>query len=263
MTEPHDPADVERRNRAFWDADADDYQTANGEQLACAPEAWGVWRIPEPELEALGDVDGRAVLELGCGAAQWSISIAGRGARAVGLDQSAAQLSHARRLADTAGVDMGLVLASATATPFPDESFDVVFCDHGAMSFCDPLLSLPEVARILRPEGILVFCASTPVVYWTWDQRRERQSRRLRHGAFHEGAWDLGDGTVDYAPMHGEWIRLFRANGLAVEDLVELRAPKGATTSYSGFVPYRWARRWPAEQIWKVRKESGRTPSTT
>jgi hypothetical protein len=55
---------------------------------------------------------------------------------------------------------------------------------------------------------------------------------------------------------YGEWIRLFRANGLVVEDLVELRPPEGATTTYTEFTSYEWARRWPAEQIWKVRKKS-------
>ena len=60
--------------------------------------AWGVWQIPEAELHVLGDVDGRDILELGCGAAQWSIALAQAGARPVGLDLSDRQLEHARRL---------------------------------------------------------------------------------------------------------------------------------------------------------------------
>ena len=41
-----DVTDHVRRNRAFWDADADDYQAAHGDLLARHPKAWGVWRIP-------------------------------------------------------------------------------------------------------------------------------------------------------------------------------------------------------------------------
>ena len=41
--------------------------------------------------------------------------------------------------------------------PLADSSFDLVFCDHGAMSFCDPAVTLPEVARLLRPGGRFVF----------------------------------------------------------------------------------------------------------
>ncbi|MGI9184330.1 MAG: RNA polymerase sigma factor [Solirubrobacteraceae bacterium] len=43
------------------------------------PDAWGVWQRPESELNVLGDVAGRDVLELGCGAAQWSIALRERG----------------------------------------------------------------------------------------------------------------------------------------------------------------------------------------
>ena len=55
-----------------------------------------MWQLPESELRVLGDVAGKDVLELGCGAAQWSILLAGQGARVVGLDNSERQLEHAR-----------------------------------------------------------------------------------------------------------------------------------------------------------------------
>jgi len=151
-------------------------------------------------------------------------------------------------------VSVSLLLASASAMPVADASFDVVFCDHGAMSFCDPAASVPEVARLLRPGGLLAFSAATPLLYLTYDATRDRQTRKLRHRAFGRREWSFGDGTTDFCVPTGEWLRLFHAHGLVPEDLVELRAPKGATTTYSGYVPYRWARRWPAEQIWKVRK---------
>src|SRR5262249_37933086 len=85
-------SEYERRNREFWDADADAYQSAHAADLDRAPRAWGVWRIPEADVDALGDVVGRDVLEYGCGAAQWSIALARMGARPVGLDQSRSQL---------------------------------------------------------------------------------------------------------------------------------------------------------------------------
>src|ERR1700736_699806 len=86
-----------RMNRAHWDAETDDSETHHGETLARAPLACGVWSILGSELRVLGDVRGKDVLELGCGAAQWSIALAKRGARCVGLDNSARQLEHARR----------------------------------------------------------------------------------------------------------------------------------------------------------------------
>jgi hypothetical protein len=39
-----------------------------------------------------------------------------------------------------------------------------------------------------------------------------------------------------------------------VEDLIELQAPADVQTTFSDFVPAAWARRWPAEHIWKLKK---------
>ena len=252
MTGPH-----ERRNRAFWDADADDYQAVHQADLrAGRARAWGAWRVPEAEVSILGDVAGLDVLEYGCGAAEWSIALAADGAAPVGLDVSQAQLRHARRRQAEHGVAFPLVAASGEATPFRDASFDLVFCDHGAMSFCDPALSVPEVARLLRPGGRLAFRLATALVYLTYDRRRDRQSRRLRGDYFEMRCFDSGEGTVDFQVPYGEWLALFRASGLVVEDLVELRPPPDATTTYTDFVPLAWARRWPAEEIWSLRRET-------
>jgi SAM-dependent methyltransferase len=246
----------EQHNREFWDADADDYQALHGDDLTRRARAWGAWRIPESELGVLGDVSGRDVLEFGCGAGQWSIALASNGARPVGLDQSVVQLTHARANCDSAGATLPLVAASGEATPFRNASFDVVFCDHGAMSFCDPAVTVREVARLLRPRGLIAFCHATPLVYLTWDTRRERQDTRLHRSYWELGRMDFDEGTIDFQLPHGEWIRLLRAHGFDVEDLIELRPPEGGTTTYDEFVPAGWARRWPAEQIWRARKRA-------
>ncbi len=138
--------------------------------------------------------------------------------------------------------------------PVADASFDIVFCDHGAMSFCDPAQSVPEVARLLRPGGLLAFCATAPLLYFTYDADARPPDPAPPPPRVRPPALAVRRRHSDYCVPTGEWLRLFPANGLVAEDLVELRAPKGATTTFTDFAPYRWARRWPAEQIWKVRK---------
>ncbi len=236
-------------NRAFWDADADAYQATHGPTLAAAPDAWGIWRIPEATVGALGAVAGLDVLEYGCGAAQLGLALAARGARVTGLDQSAAQLGHARRNATTADRPLPLVAASATAAPFADASFDLVVCDHGAMSFCDPARTVPECARLLRDGGRLVFSTGTQLCYLTWDAEAGRQTRKLRTPWRPRWVVPSPDGTVDVVWSHGEWIRTLTAHDFVVDDLVELLAPPGARTTHD-FAPHAWARRWPAEEIW-------------
>lgn len=242
------------KNREFWELTSDEYQQAHGPALARAPVAWGVWRIPESELQVLGELAGSRVLELGCGAAQWSCALAERGVHPVGMDLSARQLAHARAHARGAAVSVPLVRAHADAVPFRDGSFDVVFCDHGAMTFAAPASAVPEAARVLRAGGLFAFCMSTPLRDICAHPRTFETTTTLHGEYFALGALDDGE-TVNAQLPYGAWIRLFRASGLRVEDLIELRAPAGATTSYGDYVPVSWASRWPAEHIWKLRKE--------
>ena len=108
------------RNRELWDQFAADYQMKHGGQLAASGgTAWGVWQLPESQLRVLGDVSGRDVLELGCGAAQWSIALYGLGARVTALDNSARQLAHARVLMAAAAMDFPLVHARRSLRDWP------------------------------------------------------------------------------------------------------------------------------------------------
>jgi SAM-dependent methyltransferase len=105
-----------QRNRRAWDRESDAYQATPRQQLRDSGGiAWGLWQIPEAELRVIGEVAGRDVVELGCGACQWAIALAQRGARMTGLDVSTRQLQHAREAMDAAGVDFPLVCASAEA----------------------------------------------------------------------------------------------------------------------------------------------------
>jgi SAM-dependent methyltransferase len=211
-----------------------------------------VWQIPEDELQVLGDVAGKNMLELGCGGAQWSISLASLGARPVGLDLSPRQLEHARRAMAEAGVEFPLIEASAEDVPLEDGSFDIVFCDHGAFNFADPMRLVPQCARLLRTGGLLAFSMVTPIFDIFWENEREAVGDEPRNNYFEHRGFEDDEG-VDFQLPYGEWIRLFRANGLVVEDLVELRPPPDAKSSYD-LVTVDWARRLPAEHIWKLRK---------
>ena len=244
----------EARNRVAWDEFSDEYQERHGGQLAASGgNAWGTTQIPESQLNVLGEVAGKDVLEFGCGAAQWSIALASQGARPVGLDTSARQLDHARRLMADAGVTFPLVHASAEDVPLSDAAFDIVFCDHGAMTFADPYRTVPEAARLLRPGGLFAFNNNSPIETICWPLDADEVSDQLVLDYFDLHTIDDG-GTVTYQLPYGEWIRLFRANGFTVEDLIEPRPPPDATSSYRSPESMAWALRWPAESIWRLRR---------
>ena len=247
-----------RANLASWEADSADYQRRHSEFLARWDHfGWGTWAIPEDEVHALGDVDGLDALEFGCGAAQFGIHVAMRGASVVGLDFSANQLAAAPANMDAAGVHFPLVRGDAEELPFADASFDLVFCDHGAVGFTDPTRTVPEVARVLRPGGRFVFSGTTPFIFVTWPMIEGPPGRTLERSYFESRRmrWDEDDPSFEYQMPYGEWIRLFRANGFVIEDLIELRPAADAETAFTHYATKEWARDFPAEQIWKVRKE--------
>ncbi len=243
------------RNRAFWNDLADSYQATQGPQLAIHGAAWGVWQIPEDEVRALGEVAGRDTIELGCGAAQWSIALARRGARAVAIDISERQLEHAHRLVDASRTQVTLLQASAEAVPLPDAAFDIAFCDHGALIFSDPDRTIPEAARLLRDGGLLAFSMHTPLAEVCWPATEDEPIDRLANDYFGLRVVDVGASPhVEFQLTYGDWIRCFVRNGFEILDLVELRPAADATSTYRTDVSREWARRWPLEHIWRLRR---------
>ena len=243
------------RNREAWDRFAADYVESGHRNWASDEVTWGIFSVPESQIGMLPpDLAGLDAVELGCGTGYVSAWMARRGARPVGIDNSPAQLETARRFQAEFGLEFPLHLGDAEQTPFADESFDFAISEYGAAIWCDPYRWIPEAARILRPGGRLSFLGnSVLLMLTTGDDDEVPVSERLERPLFgmHRFAW--GNGSVEFHLPHGEMIGLLRDSGFEIEDLVEVQIPEGATTSYP-FVTAEWARRWPAEEVWKVRK---------
>ena len=203
------------------------------------------------------DLDGLDAIELGCGTGYVSAWLARRGARPVGIDNSPKQLETATRLQAEHGLDFPLLLGNAERVPYPDASFDFAISEYGAALWADPYAWIPEAARLLRPGGRLVFLTNHLLAFLTVpdleaDGPADERLKRPMFG-MHSTSWPDEPESVEFHLAHGDWIRLLRANGFEIEDLVEVRAPEGATTRYEWMSP-EWARQWPCEEAWKVRK---------
>jgi SAM-dependent methyltransferase len=244
------------RNRSAWDEWAADYAGAGLRSWAAADPTWGIWAIPEAQAGVLpAGLDGLDTIELGCGTGYVSSWLARRGARPVGLDNSAAQLATARQLQQRFGRRFPLIQASAEHTPLSDGAFDLAISEYGASIWCDPYAWIPEAARLLRPGGQLIFLVNSVLLMLTIpDEDDLPATERLQRPFFgmHRFEWP-GDESVEFHLGHGDLIRLLRRCGFEIEDLIELRPEPGAISSHP-LATIEWARQWPSEEVWKARK---------
>ncbi|MGA2805120.1 MAG: class I SAM-dependent methyltransferase [Acidimicrobiales bacterium] len=249
------PLDHVRANVEAWEARGDEQAKLARRQWAAPEPTWGVFAIPESVAKILPPrLEGARTAELGCGTGYVSAWLARRGALPVGVDPAAGQLRIARQCQDEFGLRFPLVRAAGEQVPLRDAAFDLVISEYGAAIWADPYLWIPEAARLLRRGGELVFLGnSTLLMLCAPDEDGVVAAERLCRPQFgmYRFEWP-DDPTVEFHLGHGDWIRLLRANGFEVEDLIELR-PAAGTTSDWPLVDPEWARRWPCEEAWRAR----------
>ena len=252
------PAHV-RENRRYWDAMAGDWVASGERNWAAQEPTWGIWGVPESELAMLpADMTGMRAIELGCGTGYVSAWMARRGARVTGIDASERQLATARRLAAEHDVDLELVHGNAEATPFPDAAFDFAISEYGAAIWCDPYRWILEAWRLLEPGGRLVFLAHHPLatVCSPWDGASIEERLIRPYFGLHRVDWtevEVDPGGIEFTLPLSDWMALFRRSGFVLEDLREPR-PAGGGAEAVFFVTADWARRWPSEIVFKLRK---------
>jgi SAM-dependent methyltransferase len=138
------------RRRGSW--------AANPPSLRFPPEAYldhEPWI--RPALQRLGALEGKRILDFGCGHGMASVILALAGAQVTAFDLSAGYLHEARLRAQANDVNVHVVLADGARLPFADKSFDAIWgvaiLHHLALN-----QAAPEIKRVLRPGGSAVFC---------------------------------------------------------------------------------------------------------
>jgi SAM-dependent methyltransferase/GNAT superfamily N-acetyltransferase len=243
-------------NREAWDGYAPSYAGAGARAWGAAP-SWGELGVPDAELGLLNDdLTGLDVVELGCGTGYVSAWCRRRGARlVVGLDNSPMQLATAVSLQRQHGEPFPLLLGDAERAPFADASFDLAISEYGAAIWCDPRRWIPEAARVLRPGGRLVFLGNSVLSMLCapeFEVEPIGPTLRRPQRDIHRFEWPDTPG-VEFHVSHGDMIRILRAAGFEVLDLIELFCEPDASLEHST-ITAEWASRWPGEEIWVARR---------
>jgi SAM-dependent methyltransferase len=238
---PVSEAESRAANGPDWDRYADEYQATHGEFLGDVGFVWGPEGLTEAEAGVLGPLAGKDVLEVGSGAGQCSRWVRTQGGRAFGLDLSMRQLQHSHRIDEESGVHVPVVLGTATALPYADSSFDVVFCSFGALQFIGDLDdAVAETARVLRPGGRYAFSITHPTRWMFPDDPGEPGLTAT------QSYWDRtpyvevddASGVVAYVEHHrtlGDWVRLLAASDFRLVDLVEPEWPEQHDRVWGGW----------------------------
>src|SRR5918997_519987 len=242
-----DAGESQRANRAWWDADADDYLAEHGADIGEVDFLWCPEGLREADARLLGepaDLVGRRVLEVGCGSAPCARWLAMQGAHPVGLDLSGAMLRHAAALDATTGVVVPLVQAGAERLPFADASFDLACSAFGAVPFvAEPERVMREVARVLRPGGRWVFAVNHPM-RWMFSDDPGPDGLTVTQSYFDRTPYVVIEaaGVPTYVEHHrtlGDRIRDLVAAGLVLDDLVEPEWSDGRQTVWGQWSPLR------------------------
>ncbi len=250
-----EPEYVDVNRQAWTKANAE--HTDGRAHAAWAQEeiTWGVAEARESDVHALPDVAGKDVVELGCGTAYVGAWLKKRGARrVVGVDVTPAQLDTARRMDAEFGLGLELLEANAEETGLPGDSFDLAVSEYGASIWCDPAKWIPEAARLLRVGGHLVFLRNSTLavlcstVFGGPSETLQRPQRGL-----YRLEWTEPEHEIEFQLGHGDWIRILRANGFEIEDLVELYARDDAVDHDYYHSNAEWSKKWPCEEIWRAR----------
>ena len=115
-------------------------------------------------LDLAGDVAGRRILDVGCGAGPLLESLRDRGARVTGVDPSIKMLELARRrLGDDVALHQGAL--GGDPLPFPDDAFDDAIACLVLHYLEDWKAPLAELRRVLVPGGRLIVAMNHPWVY--------------------------------------------------------------------------------------------------
>lgn len=113
-------------------------------------------------LRKLGDIKGKKLLDLGCGAGEAAVYFAKKGADVTAVDVSDGMLNMVKRVAERHNVNLQTKQSYSHKIDFNDETFDIVYAAN-LLHHVDIEKTIKEIHRVLKKDG--VFVSWDPLAY--------------------------------------------------------------------------------------------------
>ena len=211
----------EKNLKKTWDEMSSYYQKRYGNSL--------MFYEKTIHIKLFGKLEGKKLLDLGCGGGQTSIFFNEQGATVTGVDFSKTQIDFAKNLVNRKGI--GRVTFQQgnieNLSMFGDCNFDLVNSSHTIHYVKNLQGCFNEVFRVLKPKGKFVFSVSHPFNHIV---EIENNQLIVKRSYFQEGKykwnWEYQKEGLKY-PMSlfirkvEDYFAALKKSGFIVEDLLE------------------------------------------
>lgn len=191
----------------------------------------------EKLMVAVGPIEGRRVLDLGCGSGGASVAVALRGARVIAVESSTARLTQARHAADVAGVKVEFHHSDLADLAFlRADSIELVIAVYSLSGVQDLGRVFRQLHRVMRPDGALVLSLPHPMSLMLEADADDQQTPFLTRSAWSDQAitWRSGgDEGVTHVHQVGDVFTTLVRSNFRVDALVEPAAPEGRSSVHS------------------------------
>lgn len=211
--------------RSAWNQASPEYQ--QNQQISTCDVYYGAWSPSENELQLLGDLNGKNVLDFGCGGGQSVIALARQGAIVTGVDISNVQLQYALDLARQEDVSVTFLEGGVEQLAIlPSESWEVILSLNVLPYIEDPQDFLMECSRLMTKGGRLIISLDHPLRNCFVDEEDNDLALYPVRSYFDRTAmhWHFSDSSSKMLSYHrttSDWIDEINDAGLQLLRLLE------------------------------------------
>lgn len=213
-------------------------------------------------LKYIGGVEGKKILDLGCGEGGYSRELSKRGAQVISVDCSEKAIEYARSLAKRDNLKIEhYVRNSNDLFDIESEQFDIVLCSMMLMDCEDFEGTLKEVVRVLKPNGRLFASVLHPCFDGNHESGIGRQGTGIDRQVvvmnyFEPKEWEapLWKGTIPVIWRHRtleDYVKTFIKVGLTIVDMNE---PQATDEQAKISVALAWLKKIPLFLYWELKK---------